>query len=753
MQNDRTITGSAANTWTVLSTQIEEFVQAWESGPAPPRLGDFLAGVEPSARRLTLIELVKVDLEYRWRRKTARLLEEYFQEFPELAETPPVDLIYEEYHVRVQAGDAVEPNEYRRRFPDCARELERLVGFNDAEVSTSLSGVVRPATLLAQVQPGQKLDDFDLLTTLGTGAFAKVFLARQNSMQRLVALKVSADRSQEPQTLAHLDHDHIVRVFDQRVLPESGVRLLYMQYVAGGTLQAVVETVRRTPVAERTGRLLLDTIDDALLQRGESRPTDSPLRARLADAPWPEVVCWLGARLARALDYAHRQGVLHRDLKPANVLVTADGSPKLADFNVSFSSQSAGATPVAYFGGSLAYMSPEQLEAANPAHDRSPESLDGRSDLYSLGVLLWELLTGHRPFADPQVDGNWSITLTEMVARRQAGIDDQSLAAAARHWPHTLAQIVKHCLEPDPQKRIATGGELARNLDLCLQPNAQRLLAPPVHDWRRWARRFPTLLVVIAALFPNAVAAVVNYFYNRTEIVDHLEQAQDVFWATKLIIDSTVFPLGAFLIVRACRPLARALAEPSRVADLPPESQWVLKRRCLRMGRFASWYSMGLWLLAAPIYPFAIEMVVGDESLSDSVHFIVSVMFSGIIAGAYPFLGVTFLTVCSFYPAIIRIDTLTQRDHDALVWLGRASWFYLLLAASVPMLSVAILVATGSHAKWTLVTLASGGTVGLATAVLLFRTIQSDLAALVDLATPQGDLESSGTGSFSHKLK
>jgi hypothetical protein len=69
------------------------------------------------------------------------------------------------------------------------------------------------------------------------------------------------------------------------------------------------------------------------------------------------------------------------------------------------------------------------------------------------------------------------------------------------------------------------------------------------------------------------------------------------------------------------------------------------------------------------------------------------------------------------------------------------------------MLSVAILVATGSHAKWTLVTLASGGTVGLATAVLLFRTIQSDLAALVDLATPQGDLESSGTGSFSHKLK
>jgi eukaryotic-like serine/threonine-protein kinase len=753
VQTDRTITGSAANTWTVLSGQLEEFVQAWESGPAPPQLSEFLTGVEPSARRLTLIELVKVDLEYRWRNQMARLLEEYFREFPELSETPPVDLIYEEYHVRMQAGDRVEPQEYRRRFPDCARELERMLDFQAADVSTSLGGMIRPTAALAEVEPGQKLDDFDLLTSLGTGAFARVFLARQNSMQRLVALKISADRSQEPQTLAQLDHDHIVRVFDQRLLPERGLRLLYMQYVAGGTLQAVVETVRRTPAAERTGRLLLETIDDSLLQRGESRPADSPLRERLADAPWPEVVCWLGARLARALDYAHRQGVLHRDLKPANVLVTADGSPKLADFNVSFSSQTTGATPVAYFGGSLAYMSPEQLEAANPAHERTPESLDGRSDLYSLGILLWELLTGHRPFADPQVDGNWPATLSKMVAARQQGIDDASLAAASRHWPHTLGPIVRHSLEVDPARRIASGAELARSLELCLQPSAQRLLAPPVHDWRRWARRFPTLLVVIAAIFPNAVAAVVNYFYNRTEIVDHLDHAQEVFWATKLMIDSIVFPLGAFLIVRACRPLARALAEPARVAELPPETQWVLKRRCLRFGRFASWYSMGLWLLAAPTYPIVIELVVGSEPLSDWVHFIISVMFSGLIAGAYPFLGVTFLTVCSFYPAIIRIDTLTRRDHDALVWLGRASWFYLLLAASVPMLSVAILVATGSHAKWTLVTLASGGTVGLATAVLLFRTIQSDLAALVDLATPQGDLESSSTGSFSHKLK
>ena len=130
------------------------------------------------------------------------------------------------------------------------------------------------------------------------------------------------------------------------------------------------------------------------------RRSGSALRERLAAWTWPETVCWLGARLAEALDHAHRQGVLHRDVKPANVLLTAEGSPKLADFNVSFSCKLDGANPAAFFGGSLAYMSPEQLEAFNPAHGRDPGDLDGRADLYSLCIVLWELLAGRRPFPD-----------------------------------------------------------------------------------------------------------------------------------------------------------------------------------------------------------------------------------------------------------------------------------------------------------------------------------------------------------------
>ena len=165
---------------------------------------------------------------------------------------------------------------------------------------------------------------------------------------------------------------------------------------------------------------------------------------------WPTTVCWLGARLAAALDYAHRHGVLHRDVKPANVLLDADGCPKLADFNVSFSSKLDGATPAAYFGGSLAYMSPEQLEASNPDHDRQPDELDGRSDVYSLAVMLWELLAGTRPFGEERVAANMIETLTQLAERRRAGVPAAAIAAlpprfAGRDERSVVGLLVARC--------------------------------------------------------------------------------------------------------------------------------------------------------------------------------------------------------------------------------------------------------------------------------------------------------------------
>ena len=122
---------------------------------------------------------------------------------------------------------------------------------------------------------GDRIDDFELLTQLGRGAFAQVFLARQVSMERLVALKISDHKGSEPQTLAQLDHPNIVRVFDQRVAENPTARLLYMEVIPGGTLQEVVKQVRQAEKGDRTGRLLLDAVDQQLGGSGASPPGNS----------------------------------------------------------------------------------------------------------------------------------------------------------------------------------------------------------------------------------------------------------------------------------------------------------------------------------------------------------------------------------------------------------------------------------------------------------------------------------------------
>ncbi len=393
------------------------------------------------------------------------------------------------------------------RFPERAAELGRLLGVETPRTSTAL--ISEPN--LVSLEAGGVIDEFDLVALLGKGAFARVFLARQRSMQRLVALKASVHSGQEPQTLAQLDHPHIVRVFDQRLVPGRHLHLLYMQYVAGGSLQAVLERIRKTPEAERGGRTLLSVVDAALAERGESPPIGSALREQLAGWDWPQTVCWLGARLAEALDHAHRRGVLHRDVKPANVLLTAEGAPRLADFNVSFSSKLDGASPSAFFGGSLAYMSPEQLEAFNPAHARGPEDLDGRADLYSLCIILWELLAGRRPFPEESLRGDWGAMLGKMTERRRAGVNLAETAPLPAKLPSGLRDVLLTGLDPDPARRPPTGAALAHELELCLRPRARDLLHPPIGGWRGLVRRHGLIAIVLAAAVPNALGAALQY--------------------------------------------------------------------------------------------------------------------------------------------------------------------------------------------------------------------------------------------------
>src|SRR4029078_9124389 len=139
-----------------------------------------------------------------------------------------------------------------------------MLGTEDFSATTQLVSARRIEGFAA----GQKIEDFDLLVELGKGGFGSVFLGGQILMQRLVGLKLSADKGNEPQTLATLEHPNIIRVYDQRKLPGQPVRLLYMPFARGGTRAEVIKLVRVTPPAARNGGLLITAVNEAVERSG-----------------------------------------------------------------------------------------------------------------------------------------------------------------------------------------------------------------------------------------------------------------------------------------------------------------------------------------------------------------------------------------------------------------------------------------------------------------------------------------------------
>jgi serine/threonine protein kinase len=712
--------------WSQLEEVVEAFVLAWNESETPPVIAEYLAACAELLRQPLAAELVKIDLEQRWQRGLRRVLEDYLEDVPELRQQISPQLICEEFRARKLAGDEVSPTEFFDRFPDLETALAQLFVV-DPMLRTTIEVSGKPRQAI-EVMPGEVIDDFDLLLILGKGAFATVFLARQRSMQRIVAVKISADKGHEPQTLAQLDHNNIVRVYDQRSVPDRGLRLLYMQYAAGGTLASLIRSLADVPRENWSGVAFLKAIDEALDARGEMPSHGSSIRGKLTEMSWSHVVCWLGAQLSRALDYAHRQGVLHRDLKPANVLLTSEGVPKLADFNISFSSHVEGSTPVSYFGGSLAYMSPEQLEACNPKHARTADSLDGRADLYSLGVLLWELQTGERPFADVHDGTGETPLLHEMTERRRRG--PPTTVTVTHRDGVSLTEVISRCLGPAPDDRYQTGMELAHELELCLEPDARSLLSHPTTGWKVQVRRFPLFTITMLTVVPNLVSAVFNFLYNHREIMDRLPEAEPTFMRIQTIINLITFPTG----IASAFWLAGSVAKATRIGsqnELSAEALAEQRRRCLDLGNIAALVGLLLWMIAAPAYPLSLHLILGEVPIELYLHFVASLVICGLIAAAYPFFGVSVVAVRCFYPSLVRRESMTTRDRLSLQQLARQTWLYLVLAASVPMIAVVILVVIGTDRRAALVVLAAGGTIGFGIAVTAFRVVQADLTTLI----------------------
>lgn len=745
--DDDSLKASPTALWDELSNRIDALVAAWETG-APPELRDFLVDGAPATRRLVLIELIKVDLEHRWiGGRAPKTLAQYLSEFPELSDESgiPSDLIYEEYHVRRQHGDTPDPEEYCTRFPQQADELRRLFGLVASDQSTVPKNSGRPAAL----DVGDQIDDFDLLARLGQGAFASVFLARQRSMQRLVAVKISSDRGSEPQTMAQLDHPHIVRVYDQRILPERRLRLLYMQLIPGGTLEGVIQYLRSTPPREWSGRTLIEAVDAALVKRGESAPIDSLARRRLSTCTWPEAVCWVGARLASALAYAHERGVLHRDVKPANVLMAADANPKLVDFNISFSSKVEGATPAAYFGGSLAYMSPEQLEACNPADERSADTLDGRSDIYSLGVLLWELLTGRRPFPDERIEGAWSQALKRMTAVRRQGVPADAKANLPADLPVGLDGTLLRCLAPEPQQRFDNAAQLARQLELCMHPRTQRLLHAHIDGPRRAVRRRPLWILVAAGLLPNLFTSGINIAYNLNAIFDALSIAeQELFVNVQLlIVNLLAYLIGTGLLVTLLWPILRGVQATRSGKAVTAVRAAELRARTLRFGDQVALVSATIWFITAFVFPIWLWVQFGTDSAmrrSHFVHLLCSQLLCGLIASMMTFFLVTFVSVHVVYPTLVRSDVPELGEVDRLRRLEGRVWVYFAFAVCAPFLSVILLWWIDTDLREAIGVLGMVGLGGFLLAFYLSASIRRDLGALSVAVAPPGEMPHSG---------
>ncbi len=381
-----------------------------------------------------------------------------------------------EYAALLEAGDAPDPASFLAARPHVAERVRgRILHLHaghaaiaeHAESSASGgAGASEPSAPPPRSPPVvTRLGDFRILREIGRGGMGVVYLAEQVSLQRTVALKVlpshltllpeAVERfRREASTAARLRHPGIVEI--HAIGEEAGAHYFAMEFVEGTPLDKVVERLREESPELLDGARVGAAVSDAAHRKVGAAP-DVPgvqkPKARVApSSAWNktyiETVCRLVAHVADALEHAHKAGVLHRDVKPSNILVREDGSPVVTDFGLAREEGLPSLTQTGDFAGTPYYVSPEQAMAR-----RIP--VDHRSDIFSLGVTLYELLTLRRPF-----EGRSSQeVLAKIIAKEPA-----SPRRFNPLLPRDLATIVLKAIEKDPDRRYASAAAFAADL-------------------------------------------------------------------------------------------------------------------------------------------------------------------------------------------------------------------------------------------------------------------------------------------------
>lgn len=292
--------------------------------------------------------------------------------------------------------------------------------------------------------PRKSVGSYEVERELGQGGMGVVYLARHPDLERRVVIKsLRRDRAgeedseerfrREARAAATIHHQNVVALYD--CFSWRGERFIAQEYVEGQDLASVLTATRR-----------LD----------------------------PHIAALVALELARGLEEIHARGIVHRDLKPSNLLLGRSGEVKIADFGIALEGSAPGLTQVGHAVGTPTYMSPEQLMG---------ERVDPRSDLFTFGILLYEMLAGEVPFRASEEGGEEGSSLL----RRMEGGRYARLRSRAPRTPRALARLVKRCLRPKPRRRPASASDLRRALERQLGRSAPAECRAEIAAWL-WER-------------------------------------------------------------------------------------------------------------------------------------------------------------------------------------------------------------------------------------------------------------------------
>ena len=392
-----------------------------------------------------------------------------------------LDRAYQDFCQRRDGGERLDPDWYCAQFPSMKSRLERLLQAH--LFLEENSALLAEAPEIHWPEIGELFLDYQLKMELGKGAFARVFLATETRIgNRLVAVKIALHGAFEADVLGRIKHPNIVPIHSVHEDIATGLTAVCMPYLGSATLEDVLDKAFSPTLSQE--RSILDAAKELPHPLDASAFPSAPVPL-LQRGTYLDGIRLIGAQLADALAYLHARGIYHRDLKPSNVLLSPEGVPMLLDFNLCADSRQS----LNRLGGTMPYMSPEQLRATDMAEVAGDAPLDARADIFSLGVILYQLVTGAHPFGPVPIKLSSADLRRYLLERQQQGpLEARQLNPNVNA---SLSRLLQRCLAHDPKDRPATAAQIATEL---------RQELAPVARTKRWIGRHPRKVLIAVAL-------------------------------------------------------------------------------------------------------------------------------------------------------------------------------------------------------------------------------------------------------------